>query len=426
MSATATIAETKILTKRFGEALTLDAYVTDGGYQALEKALGMEPEDIIELVKEAGLRGRGGAGFPTGLKWSFIPAGVRPSYLVCNADEGEPGTFKDRELMERDPHQLIEGMAIGAYAIGCSEMYLYVRGEFAHAARTLETAIADATKAGYLGENVFGSGFSLRAIVHRGAGAYICGEETALLESIEGKRGQPRLRPPFPATHGLFAKPTVVNNVETFACVPHIVKRGAEWFRGLGTEKSPGTKVFCVSGDVERPGNYEAEFGTSARDLIEGLAGGVKGGKALKAFTPGGASSTPFFGPDKLDVHMDWESVQEAGSLLGTGAMIVFAEDVCMVRAALRYVRFYAHESCGKCTPCREGTFWTENVLRRIEAGQGTETDLDTILSVQNNIFGRSFCALGDFAVAAPNSTIALFRDEYLRHVTEGKCPFER
>ncbi len=428
MAEAGTLQETKVVTARFDVAGAdrLDGYVANGGYQAWKKALQMEPDDIIEQIKLAGLRGRGGAGFPTGVKWGFIPKDVRPTYLVCNADEGEPGTFKDRELMERDPHQLLEGMAIGAYAIGCNEMYIYCRGEFAHAARVLERAIDEATDGGYLGDDILGSGFTLRASVHRGAGAYICGEETALLESMEGRRGQPRLRPPFPAQKGLFAKPTVVNNVETFACVPHIITNGPDWFKGFGTEKSAGTKMFCLSGDVERPGNYEVPFGTSARDLIEGFAGGVKDGKALKCFTPGGASSTPFFGPDKLDVAMDWEEVQANGSLLGTGAMIVFAEDVCMVRAALRYTHFYAHESCGKCTPCREGTFWTESILRRMEEGNGREEDLDTILDVQKNIFGRSFCALGDFAVAAPNSTIEMFRDEYLRHIKEGGCPFER
>jgi NADH-quinone oxidoreductase subunit F len=386
----------------------------------------MPREEVIEIIKGSGLRGRGGAGFPTGLKWSFIPKDVRPSYLVCNADEGEPGTFKDRELMERDPHQLLEGMAIGAYAIGSNEMYVYCRGEFSYAARTLERAAREAYERSFLGRNIFGSGFDLDVIVHRGAGAYICGEETALLESLEGRRGQPRLRPPFPATHGLYGKPTVVNNVETFACVPHIMVKGADWFRGFGTEKSPGTKMFCVSGDVERPGNYEVPFSTPARDLIEGFAGGVKGGRKLKAFTPGGASSTPFFGPDKLDVNMDWESVQAAGSLLGTGAVIVFAEDACMVRAALRYTQFYAHESCGKCTPCREGTFWIESTLRRFEAGQGREEDLAIMNDVAGNIIGRSFCALGDFSIAPVTSTTKLWRDEYLAHIKNEGCPFER
>jgi NADH-quinone oxidoreductase subunit F len=425
-TATATIQETKVITARFEADGSLDAYLESGGYEGLRKALAMSPGDVIETVKTAGLRGRGGAGFPTGVKWGFIPQDVRPSYIVCNADEGEPGTFKDRELMEKDPHQLIEGMAIGAHAIGCTQMYIYVRGEFGYAARVLERAAREAYEKGYLGRNIFGSDFDLDLIIHRGAGAYICGEETALLESLEGRRGQPRLRPPFPATHGLYGKPTVVNNVETFACVPHIMVRGPEWFRGLGTEKSPGTKMFCVSGDVVRPGNFEVPFSTTARDLIEGLAGGVKDGKKLKAFTPGGASSTPFFGPDKLDTHMDWESVAAAGSLLGTGAIIVFAEDACMVRAALRYTRFYAHESCGKCTPCREGTYWLESTLRRIEDGGGREADLDIMVDVAGNIGGRSFCALGDFATAPVTSTVKLWRDEYTAHIKQKGCPFGR
>jgi NADH-quinone oxidoreductase subunit F len=425
-TATATIQETKVITARFDGDGSLGAYLESGGYEGLRKALAMSTDDVIETVKTAGLRGRGGAGFPTGVKWGFIPQDVRPSYIVCNADEGEPGTFKDRELMERDPHQMIEGMAIGAYAIGCTQMYIYVRGEFAYAARVLERAAREAYEKGYLGRNIMGSELDLDLIIHRGAGAYICGEETALLESLEGRRGQPRLRPPFPATHGLYGKPTVVNNVETFACVPHIMVKGPEWFRGFGTEKSPGTKMFCVSGDVERPGNFEVPFATPARDLIEGLAGGVKGGKKLKAFTPGGASSTPFFGPDKLDVNMDWEDVQAAGSLLGTGAIIVFAEDACMVRAALRYTRFYAHESCGKCTPCREGTYWIENTLRRFEEGGGREADLEIMVDVAGNIGGRSFCALGDFATAPVTSTVKLWRDEYMAHIKQKGCPFGR
>jgi NADH-quinone oxidoreductase subunit F len=425
---TSTLQETKVVTQRFDvpDGARLEGYRKTGGYEALKKALSMTPDEIIDVVKTSGLRGRGGAGFPTGTKWSFIPKDKRPSYLVCNADEGEPGTFKDRELMERDPHQLIEGMAIGAFAIGSTEMYIFCRGEFAYAARQLERAAAEAYEAGILGKNIMGSGHDLDLIIHRGAGAYICGEETALLESIEGRRGQPRLRPPFPATHGLFAKPTVVNNVETFACVPHIITNGADWFKGFGTEKSPGTKMFCLSGDVERPGNYEVPFGTPARDLIEGLAGGVKGGKKLKAFTPGGASSTQFFGPDKLDTNMDWESVMAAGSLLGTGAIIVFAEDVCMVRAALRYTRFYAHESCGKCTPCREGTYWMVNTLERFENGQGRDEDMAIMDDVAGNIIGRSFCALGDFSIAPVTSTMKLFAAEYKEHVTKGGCPFDR
>jgi len=425
---TSTLQETKVVTQRFDapDGARLDGYRRTGGYEALRKALSMTPDEIIDVIKTSGLRGRGGAGFPTGTKWSFIPKDIRPSYLVCNADEGEPGTFKDRELIERDPHQLIEGMAIGAYAIGSTEMYIFCRGEFAYGARQLERAAAEAYEAGILGKNIMGSGYDLDLIIHRGAGAYICGEETALLEAIEGRRGQPRLRPPFPATHGLFAKPTVVNNVETFACVPHILTNGADWFKGFGTEKSPGTKMFCLSGDVERPGNYEVPFGTPARDLIEGFAGGVKDGKKLKAFTPGGASSTQFFGPDKLDTNMDWESVMAAGSLLGTGAIIVFADDVCMVRAALRYTRFYAHESCGKCTPCREGTYWMVNTLERFENGQGREEDIAIMNDVAGNIIGRSFCALGDFSIAPVTSTTKLFADEYRQHIAKGGCPFDR
>ena len=422
----AVLEQTRVVTTRFDTPPSIDAYISSGGYDALRKALSMSPAEVIDLMKASGLRGRGGAGFATGVKWSFIPKDVRPSYLVCNADEGEPGTFKDRELMERDPHQLIEGMAIAAYAIGCTEMYIYVRGEFAYAARALERAAAEAYAKGMLGKNIVGSTHDLDFIIHRGAGAYICGEETALLESLEGRRGQPRLRPPFPAIAGLYAKPTVVNNVETFACVPHIVTKGPEWFKGFGTEASPGTKVYCLSGDVERPGNYEMPLGTTARDLIEGFAGGVKGGKKMKAFTPGGASSTPIFTADKIDTAMDWESVLAAGSMFGTGAIIVFAEDACILRACLRYARFYAHESCGKCTPCREGTFWIENVMRRVEAGQGKAEDLATLLDVQANMGGRSFCALGDFATAPVVSSMRTFADEVKAHITKGGCPFER
>lgn len=425
---TDTLTQTAVITARFadGSGRALESYVASGGYAALRKALTMTPEDVVDVIKTAGLRGRGGAGFPTGTKWSFIPKEKRPSYLVCNADEGEPGTFKDRELMELDPHQLLEGMAIGAYAIGSHQMYIFVRGEFAYAARALEKARADAIAAGLLGTGICGTDYDLDVIIHRGAGAYICGEETALLEAIEGKRGQPRLRPPFPATHGLYDMPTVVNNVETFACVPHIILNGPESFKQYGTERSAGTKMFCVSGDVERPGNYEVPFGTTARDLIEGFAGGVRGGKALKAFTPGGASSTPFFGPDKLDTNMDWESVQAAGSLLGTGAIIVFAEDACMVRAALRFTRFYAHESCGKCTPCREGTYWLVNMLQRMEAGAGREEDIKIMNDVAGNIIGRSFCALGDFSIAPVVSTTKLWLNDYKEHIAKGGCPFER
>ncbi|MHB8513333.1 MAG: NADH-quinone oxidoreductase subunit NuoF [Actinomycetota bacterium] len=415
-----------VLTERFGSDASLDSYVKAGGYQAWRKALGMPPGEITELIKGAGLRGRGGAGFPTGMKWGFIKREDTPTYLVCNADEGEPGTFKDRELMERDPHQVIEGMAIASYAIGCTQMYIYVRGEFAYAARQMERAVGEAYAQGYLGPNVFGSGHDLDMIVHRGAGAYICGEESALLESLEGRRGQPRLRPPFPAQKGLYQRPTVINNVETLACVPHIVNRGADWFKSIGTEKSPGPKIFSISGDVQKPGNYEAPFGIPARELIEEHAGGVIDGKKLKAWTPGGSSSTPIFGADKLDTNMDWESVMAAGSLLGTGAIMVFAEDACIVRAMLRFTHFYAHESCGKCTPCREGTYWLTSMFERLEAGSASEQDLKVMMDVQANIGGKSFCALGDFATAPVISAVRQFEAEAKEHIKRKGCPFER
>ena len=419
--------QTRIVTKRWTSegADTFDGYLAAGGYEGLRKALTMTPDQIIEEVKASGLRGRGGAGFPTGVKWGFIPRERKPTYLVCNADEGEPGTFKDRELMERDPHQLIEGMAIAAYAIDASHAFIYCRGEFAYPGRQLERAIAEAYEKGFLGKRVAGSDYSLDLILHRGAGAYICGEETALLESLEGKRGQPRLRPPFPATNGLYDQPTVINNVETLMTVPHVVLNGADWYKQWGTEKSPGTKVFCISGDVERPGNYEAPLGTTAREILEGFGGGVKGGKRLKAFTPGG-SSTPFLTLDHYDVGMDFESVAAAGSLLGTGAMIVLADDACMVRAAHRFTKFYEHESCGKCTPCREGCFWLSRVLGRIEAGEGRDEDLKILTGVSNNILGRSFCAFGDGATSPILSSVQYFADEYRAHISKKGCPFER
>ncbi|MCA1832604.1 MAG: NADH-quinone oxidoreductase subunit NuoF [Actinomycetota bacterium] len=419
--------QTPVVTGRFGaeSSDTYDGYTRTGGYEGLRAALEMSPDQIIDMVKAAGLRGRGGAGFPTGVKWGFIPRERKPTYLVCNADEGEPGTFKDRELMERDPHQLIEGIAIASYAIEAAQAYIYCRGEFAFAGRQLERAIAEAYDQGILGKRVAGSDYSLDVILHRGAGAYICGEETALLESLEGKRGQPRLRPPFPATNGLYDQPTVVNNVETLSTVPHIIKNGADWFKQWGTEKSPGTKMFCVSGDVERPGNYEGPLGMPVREVIDGFAGGVKGGKKLKAFTPGG-SSTPLLTAAHLDAGMDFESIAAAGSLLGTGAIIVLAEDACMVRATYRFMKFYEHESCGKCTPCREGCFWLSQVLHRIENGSGRSEDMKLLTDVSNNIFGRSFCAFGDGAVSPVLSSVKYFADEYTEHIAKKGCPFER
>jgi NADH-quinone oxidoreductase subunit F len=417
-----------IVTARWGTdgAGGIESYLDSGGYEGLRKALAMSPQEVIEEVKASGLRGRGGAGFPTGAKWSFIPKDSgKPVYVVVNADEGEPGTFKDRELMERDPHQLIEGIAITSYAVGCHTAFIYMRGEFLEAARQVDRAIAEARQKKFLGKRVAGSDFSLDIVMHRGAGAYICGEETALLESLEGRRGQPRLRPPFPAVEGLYGSPTVINNVETLSVVPHILARGADWHAGIGPQTSTGTKIFCVSGKVARPGNYEAPMGTPARVIIDELAGGVRDGKKLKAWTPGG-SSTPFLTAEHLDTPMDFESIAAEGSLLGTGAVIVLDETDCIVDTVLRFTRFYAHESCGKCTPCREGTWWMVKVLDRMERGGGRLADIDLMVDVGDNILFKSFCALGDGAVSPIDSSIKYFRDEYAEHVSGGGCPFRR
>jgi len=417
----------RVLTARWGDpdAVTLDGYRRTGGYQGLTKALAMEPSEVIDEVKASGLRGRGGAGFPTGTKWSFIPQGTgKPVYVVCNFDESEPGTFNNRELVERDPHQLLEGLIICAYAVRCRTAFIYCRGEFVWPGTVLERAIAEAYDAGLLGANVGGTDYALDVVLHRGAGAYICGEETALLESLEGYRGQPRLRPPFPAVEGLYAAPTVINNVETLSNVPHIIDRGAAWYASMGTEKSTGPGVFSVSGKVERPGNYEAPMGTTARELIEEYAGGVKDGAALKAFTPGG-SSTPFLTAEHLDVQMGFDEVAAAGSLLGTKAMIVLDERDCVVDAVKRFTEFYAHESCGKCTPCREGTWWTSRVLGRMEGGRGRAEDIDLLREVGKNMLFKAFCALADGAVSPIDSSIKYFREEYEEHVRLGRCPFK-
>ncbi len=419
------MALTPVLTSRWAESesWSIATYERTDGYQALRQALAMEPDAVIQLVKDSGLRGRGGAGFPTGMKWGFIPQGDgKPHYVVVNADEGEPGTCKDAPLMMNDPHSLIEGIVIASYAIRCNHAFIYLRGELVHAGRRLEHAIDDAYRAGLLGRNILGSGFDCELTLHRGAGAYICGEETALLDSLEGFRGQPRLRPPFPAIHGLYGCPTVVNNVETIATVPYIVRKGVEWFRSMGTEKSPGPKIVSVSGHVERPGQYEVPLGTTARELVFEHAGGIRGGRELKAWTPGG-SSTPMLTKDHLDTPLDFEGVAAAGSLLGTAALMVMDETTCMVRTALRLTEFYAHESCGKCTPCREGTYWMVQVLDRLERGVGDEKDIQTLLDTCDNIFGRSFCALGDGATSPIVSSIQYFRDEYVAHFTQGGCP---
>jgi NADH-quinone oxidoreductase subunit F len=406
------------------DSFTLAAYKRDGGYRALPEALGADPDEVIQMVKDSGLRGRGGAGFPTGVKWGFIPQGDnKPHYLVVNADESEPGTCKDVPLMLATPHMLIEGAIIAAYAIRADWAFIYVRGEVLHAVRRLHHAVAEAYEAGYLGENILGSGFSLDITVHAGAGAYECGEETALLDSLEGRRGQPRLKPPFPATAGLYASPTVVNNVESIASVPFIVGRGASAFNAFGTERSKGFGIFSLTGHVTTPGQYEAPLGTTLRELLD-LAGGVRAGHSLKFWTPGG-SSTPIFTDEHLDVPLDFEAVGKAGSMLGTRALQIFDETTCVVRAALRWTEFYQHESCGKCTPCREGTYWMVRILDRLQNGQGTDEDLDKLLDICDNILGRAFCAFGDGAISPVVSAIKYFRDEFIEHGKRGGCPFD-
>ncbi len=417
---------TPVLTDNWDQerAWTRAAYEERGGYAALDKALAMQPDDVITAVKDSGLRGRGGAGFPTGMKWGFIPQdNPKPKYLVVNADESEPGTCKDIPLMMASPHTLVEGVIISSYAIRANTAFIYVRGEVLHVVRRLQRAVEEAYLAGHLGTNIHGSGFDLDLIVHAGAGAYICGEETALLEGLEGRRGQPRLRPPFPAVAGLYASPTVINNVESIASVPSIIDNGAAWFASMGTEKSHGYGIFSLSGHVTRPGQYEAPLGITLRELID-LAGGMREGHELKFWTPGG-SSTPLLTPDHLDIPLDFEAVGAAGSMLGTRALQLFDETTCVVRAVLRWTEFYKHESCGKCTPCREGTWWLAQTLARLEKGQGTEDDLDLLLDQCDNILGRAFCALGDGATSPISSSIKYFRDEYLAHLSHGGCPFD-
>jgi len=403
---------------------SLADYEQVGGYQAIRKVFGkMVPKDVTQSVMKSGLRGRGGAGFPTGVKWGFLPKDYQgPRYLCCNADESEPGTFKDRQLMERDPHQMLEGMLLACYAIGAEVAYIYIRGEFVLGAAILERAIAEARRAGYIGKNILGSGTTVDIWVHRGAGAYICGEETALLESLEGKRGLPRVKPPFPATHGLYNKPTVVNNVETLANLPHIINRGHEWFASIGSPpKSTGTRIFCVSGHVKQPGNYEVPMGVTFRELIYEHAGGMRTDKPLKAFIPGGASA-PFLTPDHLDVKMDFESVAAAGSMLGSGGVTVLEEGTSMVWAALSLMEFFYHESCGKCSPCREGSSWLVQTMRRIVAKQGRSQDLETLTDLCKNIAGRTVCAFGDAEVAPIMSTLDHWRSEYTSLIYEAEA----
>jgi NADH-quinone oxidoreductase subunit F len=402
----------------------LEVYEDSGGYRALKSALDMQPDALIELVMDSGLRGRGGAGFPTGMKWGFIPQGDgKPHYLVVNADESEPGTCKDIPLMMASPHLLVEGVVITSYAIRASHAFIYVRGEVLHVIRRLQRAVQEAYLAGHIGRDIHGSGYDLEVVVHAGAGAYICGEETALLDSLEGRRGQPRLRPPFPAVAGLYAAPTVINNVESIASVPSIVENGADWFSGMGTEKSKGMTLYSLSGHVTRPGQYEAPMGITLRELLD-LAGGVREGHELKFWTPGG-SSTPLLTAEHLDVPLDYEGVAAAKSMLGTKALQIFDDSTCVVRAVLRWTEFYKHESCGKCTPCREGTWWLVQVLQRLERGKGTEEDLELLVDQCDNILGRSFCALADGAASPITSSIEYFRQEYLDHFERGGCPFD-
>ncbi|UCE20626.1 MAG: NADH-quinone oxidoreductase subunit NuoF [Gemmatimonadota bacterium] len=394
---------------------SIGVYRESGGYKALVKALKeMKPGEIVEEVKKSGVRGRGGAGFPAGLKWSFVPKeSEKPKYLCCNADEGEPGTFKDRVLIERDPHQLIEGIIISCYAIGIHTAYIYIRGEFVKGARILEQAIAEAHENGFLGKNILGSGFDVDLYVHRGAGAYICGEETALMESLEGKRGNPRNKPPFPAVVGLYGGPTVINNVETLSNVPHIVTKGGDWYAGIGTEKSTGTKLFCISGHVQKPGVYELPLGVPLKELIYNVAGGLGEGHRLKAVIPGG-SSTPILTAEEAEkVTLDYESLEALGTALGSGAVIVMDETTCIVRSTWRLSKFYEHESCGQCTPCREGTAWMEKILARIVRGEGRPEDIDLLADICDNIFGNTLCPMGDAATGPVLSTVRKFRNEY-------------
>ncbi len=391
---------------------TLAGYRAIGGYTALAKALQQEPDAIISTVKDTGLRGRGGAGFPTGLKWSFVPQNDgKPHYLVVNADESEPGACKDIPIMMATPHTLIEGVIISSYAIRANHAFIYIRGEVPQAIRRVAAAVREAEQAGLLGDNILGSGFNLRVTIHSGAGAYICGEETALLDSLEGRRGQPRLKPPFPAVAGLYASPTVVNNVETICNVPFIVNNGVEWFRKFGTEKSPGFKVFAISGHVNRPGIYEAPLGVTMRELLD-YAGGMRGGRPVKFWLPGG-SSVPMLTAEHLDLPLTYEEMAAAGTMLGTGTPMLFDDTVSVVRAVTRWLEFYKHESCGKCTPCREGTYWITGVLERFEHGHGSAAEIDTLVDLCDQIGGRSFCALGDAAATPYPAALKYFRNEF-------------
>lgn len=402
------------------DSYTIESYLASGGYSALRKALGMTPGEITDAVKKSGLRGRGGAGFPAGIKWSFIPPdSKKPVYLCCNADESEPGSFKDREILEKDPHQMIEGIIIACYAIRSHKAYIYIRGEMPYGARRIQQAIEEAYERGYLGKNILLSGFDLDMKLYIGAGAYICGEETGLLESIEGKKGEPRPKPPFPAQVGLFGCPTIVNNVETLACVPHIINNGANWFASIGTPRNTGTKIFGLSGHVNNPGLYELPLGINLLELIEEYGGGIPGGRKIKAVSPGGSSSA-VFSADELDIAMDFDTVAAAGSMLGTAGVTVMDETVSMIKVAQNLAHFYRDESCGQCVQCREGTWWLEKILREIDEGKGSIEYLDIILDACSQMRGTTICALADGCAMPIESIVRKFRDEFEEHIKGG------
>ena len=419
-------AEVPVISRLFGvkDSHKLEVYIAHDGYKGMERALKeLTPEQVVDEVKKSNLRGRGGAGFPTGMKWSFVPKeSAKPKYVLCNADESEPGTCKDRPLMEMMPHQLIEGIVIAGRAVGSHQGYIYIRGEYRYVLDIMDEAIEEAYKAGYLGKNILGSGFDFDLVTHTGAGAYECGEESALMESLEGKRGYPRIRPPFPAVVGLYGSPTVINNVETLCSAPEILRRGGEWYAGLGSPKNGGTRLFCVSGHVNKPGIYELPMGFPLRRIIEDVAGGMRNGRRLKAIIPGG-SSCPLLTADEIDVNMDYDSVAKAGSMLGSGGLVVIDEDTCMVDLARRIMHFYAHESCGWCIPCREGTGWLRKTLDRFHAGYGRPEDISLIGDLSKNMLGRTFCPLGDAAAMPTISIVKKWRHEFEAHLS-GKCPY--
>ncbi len=418
--------EVKVVSRRFGMgAANLDRYLELDGYKATQKALAMEADAIINEVKTSNLRGRGGAGFPTGMKWSFVPKqSAKPKYVLCNGDESEPGTCKDRLIFEHDPHSVIEGVMIAAMAVGAKTGFIYLRGEYRYLVEIMEKAVADAYARGFIGKNVFGSGRDLDVYVHSGAGAYEVGEESALMESLEGKRGIPRIRPPFPAVVGLWGGPTVINNAETLASVPHIMLGGGQWFADIGTPKNGGTHLVSISGNVERPGVYELPLGYNLKKMIYDVAGGIQGGRKLKGVVPGG-SSVPILLPEEIDIPADYDGLAKAGSMLGSGAVIVLDETMCMVRFALRVIKFYQHESCGWCIPCREGTDWMKKTLTRFHAGGGVAKDIDNLKYLAENMLGRTFCPLGDAAAMPIISYVQKYRPEFEAHLDGKPCPLE-